>query len=165
MTFQKYTHKERIAKLWQRVRIEGLLDCWEFQGGRYAFGFGKILDVIGRVVSVHRFVWTLVNGVIPKGLCVLHKCDNPPCCNPYHLYLGTKKDNAKDRSERNPYFIAGIKGENNPQAKLTNDNIREIRLLLQHNLTQAAIAARYKVDASLIGKIKNGAIWKHVDKN
>ncbi len=86
------------ADFWARVDRSDLDGCWPWTRGRLAFGHGRTasLDAPGLRELTHRIAWKLVNGPIPAGLCVLHRCDNPPCCNPAHLFLGTKLDNARD---------------------------------------------------------------------
>lgn len=69
--------------------------CWEYPGWRNATGHVNIYHRTQKWL-VHRFVWTLVKGEIPKGMCVCHRCDNPPCCNPDHLWIGTTADNNRD---------------------------------------------------------------------
>lgn len=70
-------------------------ECWEWNGNRSPYGYGRkrIKTVL---YQTHRLAWAWVNGPIPAGLCVLHRCDNPPCCNPRHLFLGTQVDNNND---------------------------------------------------------------------
>ena len=70
-------------------------DCLEWTGYTRAFGYGQLM-VDGKCVGTHRVAWTLANGPIPDGICVLHRCDNPPCCEPAHLFLGTAADNTAD---------------------------------------------------------------------
>ena len=69
--------------------------CWEWQGSKRGHGYGRI-KVNGRTYPAHRFLWELTNGLVPAGMLVLHKCDNPPCVRPDHLYLGTSADNTRD---------------------------------------------------------------------
>ena len=73
--------------------------CIEFMGKRQNKGYGHIGSGghKGRTLLAHRVAWELANGPIPDGLLVCHRCDNPPCCNPEHLFLGTKSDNALDQ--------------------------------------------------------------------
>lgn len=73
--------------------------CWEWQSGRVPDGYGD-LSVDGKHYSAHRLAWELWNGAVPAGLCVLHTCDNPPCVNPAHLWLGTKSDNLQDAYDK-----------------------------------------------------------------
>jgi len=69
--------------------------CIEFVGGKIGGGYGRV-NFNGQRFVAHRLAWELTNGPIPEGLFVLHKCDNPPCINPDHLFLGTNKDNTQD---------------------------------------------------------------------
>lgn len=80
--------------------------CWEWQGHRKKFGHGSF----GRSGLAHRHSWKLFRGPTPNGLCVLHKCDNPPCVNPNHLFLGTIRDNNEDRSTKGRNGINGNAG-------------------------------------------------------
>lgn len=84
------------VRFWAKVDASGGPDgCWIWTGARFPFGYGAI-KIGGRPRGAHRTAWELVNGPIPEGLNVLHHCDNPPCVNPAHLFLGTLRDNALD---------------------------------------------------------------------
>jgi len=83
-----------IQRLMNRV-VFGVTDCWHFCGTRNQFGYGR-LTVGGRMQVVHRLSYELFVGPIPDGLSVLHRCDNPSCINPEHLWLGTYQDNSRD---------------------------------------------------------------------
>ncbi len=113
------TFIERLSNL----KTNQATGCWEFQG--YCVnGYGR-LSREGKRVYAHRAVWEIVFGEIPPVLCVLHTCDNPPCCNPAHLWLGTHAENMEDKQAKGrgnqPH------GETNGQAKLTEPEVREIR--------------------------------------
>ena len=87
---------------WKKVAVGSADTCWTWQGCRMPNGYGSLKARDGGHTHryAHRVAYELVNGLIPNGLMVLHHCDNPPCCNPAHLYLGTAKDNAQDRERR-----------------------------------------------------------------
>lgn len=86
-------------RFWPKVDRRGPDECWEWTGSRQPTGYGRI-KISDRVHNTHRVVWALTNGPIPARLQVLHRCDNPPCCNPAHLYLGTIADNMHDRDRK-----------------------------------------------------------------
>lgn len=85
-------------RFWQRVDMGGA--CWRWMGARLPAGYGR-LSFQRRSMYAHRVAYLLTYGVIPEGLCVLHRCDNPPCVRPDHLFLGTQTDNARDRERKN----------------------------------------------------------------
>lgn len=114
--------------------------CWEFRGYRTYKGYGSI-RYNNQNWTAHRLSYLFFRGEITKGKMVLHTCDNPPCCNPEHLFLGTNQDNMDD-------MVA--KGRKN--TKLTDNQVAEIIILLGE-YTQDAIAKLYNVSQSTIGRI------------
>lgn len=94
--------KSEEERFWSKVDRSGD-GCWEWTAkSRTSFGYGvmRVGGTPGRLEGAHRLAWQYTNGPIPDGLCVLHSCDNPPCCNPAHLRIGTKADNTRDKVER-----------------------------------------------------------------
>lgn len=87
-------------RFWKKVEKKSPDECWEFKGAKYEHGYG-CLSVGGRKnKGAHRISYVIHFGEIPNDLHVLHKCDNPPCVNPNHLFLGTHKQNMEDKSRK-----------------------------------------------------------------
>ena len=122
--------------------------CWEWAGSKQAEGYGRFNLHAGVRMLAHRVSWILTHGKIQAGLCVLHKCDNPGCVRPDHLFLGTRTDNDKDRDNKGRTKM----GQQLPQTKLT---FAEVQAILKSDETQTALAKRYGVNQSTISLIKN----------
>jgi hypothetical protein len=120
--------------------------CIEWPKSRYRNGYGQLM-VNYRKWQAHRWVWTQEHGPIPEGMCVLHRCDNPPCVNIDHLFLGTHQDNVDD-------MIA--KGRHGGPVKLTKDQVAAIR---SDQRLQRIIAAEYGVTQGHVSEIKRGLVW------
>lgn len=88
-----------MNRFWSKVDIKGPDDCWEWQASMYPNGYGQF-RLSKQEGYAHRSAWTLINGEIPKGMYICHKCDNRACCNVNHLFLGTHKDNMQDCSKK-----------------------------------------------------------------
>lgn len=135
--------------------------CWPWLGKPDAEGYGVIWDEVSRKTKkAHRVAWELENGPIPDGMDILHRCDNPPCCNPKHLYPGTHLDNMRDREERgrtNPPRGEAVHG-----ARLTEASVRDIRERLARGERYAAVAATLGIDRATVNDIRRGRTWKHV---
>ena len=138
------------------LRQEG--DCSVWTSERDKKGYGLIYRPGAPRLRAHRAAWELANGPIPDGLFVLHACDNPPCCNTAHLFLGTKADNNADMYSKGRAAL----GSRNGHAKLTESNVREIRALLASGLLQREIAERFGVTQTTISPLLRGVTWKHV---
>ena len=157
MSYQ-YTPKD-ISRFYSYVKIMPS-DCHEWQGVCNSQGYGQFC-IDGKMMLWHRVAWEIVNGPILDGLLCLHRCDNPLCCNPVHLWLGTQGDNMRDcvgkgRANR-------PKGEDHPMAKLTEEDVAEIReAYAGGGCTQRQLAHRFRVTQGVIGPIVRREAWKHV---
>jgi hypothetical protein len=129
-------------------------DCWEFTGYRNPkMGYGNFSDDRGKTVAAHRFMFSIVHGSIPEHLHVCHICDNPPCCNPDHLFLGSHADNMADRNAK------GRQSRSRKWSKLTDKQVAAIK---QDERTQNEIAADYSVSRTLVSFIRNGRRRAHI---
>lgn len=137
-------------------RVEKTDGCWNWTGPKYK-GYGRVW-VNGETVRAHRASWILAHGSIPAGLLVLHKCDNPACVNPGHLYIGTHDDNMRDKVARDRCAHLDRRGEKSGSALLTEDAVFSIRSSDRMNKD---LATHYGVDPSTISDIRRGKSWKH----
>ena len=149
-----------------RVDQRGPDDCWPWKAWRTKAGHGRFCvwdskrrRVIG--VMAHRAIWELEHGPIPNGLQVLHNCDNPPCCNPDHLKLGTVADNMRDRKNRGRYNTQP-RGEKHWRARLTEAAIREMMRRRAKGETLKALSEAFGVDCSTVHLIAKGRNWQHL---
>lgn len=178
--------EKRIAQFWSQVDKSGGMDaCWNWTRscgfpddptyGQYFFGGKKMLT--------HRFAFQHACGEIPAGMEVCHTCDNPSCCNPRHLFLGTHRDNMQDRQRKGRGGgvngpVRGLQADANPgtrplrkksgsrngQSKLDEDDVRLIRsVYADGTMSQRQLAAEFGVHASLIGFIVRRKYWQHVE--
>ncbi|MEK6281852.1 MAG: HNH endonuclease signature motif containing protein [Acidobacteriota bacterium] len=127
-----------------------------------------------RFVHAHRVSWEMANGA-PGDLCVLHRCDNPPCVRPDHLFLGTHLDNARDKTAKGRGIIGkkngrythperSARGERVNTAQLTESGVREILVALKHGAGLTELGRKYGVCKQAIYSIREGKTWKHVER-
>jgi hypothetical protein len=144
----KPTSKD-LSRLWLKVIMRGPDDCWEWRGCKGGGGYGQF-GLNGKSHGAHRVVYRVYYGVDPGELDVCHTCDNPGCCNPEHLFLGTHTDNMRDcvKKGRNPK----TRGARHHKAKLTDENVCEIRA---SNETGVALATKFGVSFPAISYHRN----------
>ena len=130
--------------------------CWEWAGCTIKKGYGRIGTDWG-TDNASRVSWVLHNGPIPDGLHVLHKCDNPPCTNPEHLFLGTPMDNTQDKISKGR--CNAVKGEAHPNAKLTGDGVTEIYSRYLSGEQMKLLAEEFGVTAPCVHDICWGRTW------
>lgn len=167
-TFLKYDKKGRIRKfkhghrkndsLWIRfinkIEIDQINGCWIWIGARQRFGYGTI-GLGKQYLKAHRLSYEKFVGPIPKsleskhGMCVCHRCDNPSCVNPDHLFIGTQKNNMQDMHYKN----------RNGNLKLTINQKKAIKKLLKEGENTAILAKNYNVNRCTINRIRNNSIY------
>jgi hypothetical protein len=140
---------------------EEINGCWEWLGGRDRKGYGKY-TMYRKDLRAHRMSYQLFNGPVPDELCVLHTCDNPPCCNPNHLFLGTHLDNAKDRDLKGRWRSNPRIGSTSPFAKLKETSVYEIRRLERLGFSTRKLGRMFGVSSTTIQGIIKRETWKHV---
>ena len=154
-------NKSARERFWGKVDRSGGPDaCWPWMAGKNADGYGQFW-YSGTTVGAHVFAFADTEGLV-EGEIVCHSCDNPPCCNPAHLFAGTHGDNARDRDTKQRRTV--LRGSTNPQAKLTEAAVLEARA----RFTKEGIAA-VRAMASEIGvywqtlyKAIIGDTWTHL---
>jgi hypothetical protein len=147
-------------RFWEKVIKAENDQCWEWQAATDDDGYG-IFGIEGcTAAKAHRVSYEWATGIKPGDLKVLHHCDNPPCVNPQHLYLGTPMDNMQDKIARGRAKY--IHGEDHYGAKLTARQVRTIRRLRNNGSSFRELAKKYNVTASNIMKIVTRDSWKHI---
>jgi hypothetical protein len=143
-----------LDRLWLRTR-ETDAGCWEWQGSTDGWGYG-LIKVRDSRYRTHRAAWIAAHGPIPVGLFVCHRCDNPPCWRPDHLFLGTPAENAADMRVK----LRAATGELHGWAKLTEDQVAEIRERYSAGgVTQSQLATEYGIDSSGVSRIVRRVTW------
>ncbi len=145
-------------RFWSKVNVRSRHDCWEWAAAvrKKTEGYGAFW-MGGRHQPASKVAWVLTNGDVPSGLQVLHTCDNPPCCNPAHLFLGTNRQNNADKVSKKRHVF----GVRVATAKLTPENVLKIRAL-KSTMTQREIAAEFNITPAYVGEICRRESWKHL---
>ncbi len=137
----------------------GGVRCLEWTGGRFEKGYGAI-SVGGKARRAHRFAYATFKGPIPEGMKVCHKCDNPPCAEVAHLFLGSDADNLADMTAKGRRYIS--RGEEMGTSKLSEREVVAIREAYRDGHSQAKVAKRFGVSQAVVGGIARGELWSHV---
>ena len=150
-------------RFWSYVPREGVGKCWNWTGAKDERGYGRFHIGISRnsAALAHRIAYALTHQSMPEAVC--HRCDNPSCCNPAHLFGGTRADNNEDmaRKGRNRVSKPALRGERHPQAKLTDAQATEIREKYATGVaSQRRLADAYQVSQRTIAKVVLGVSFK-----
>ncbi len=162
MNKQILLSSQDVSKFWERVSKSSPEKCWEWTGC-YSRKYGRLMLQKNGWVSAHRISYELFFGKIPigqgqHGVCVLHKCDNPKCVNPHHLFLGSNLDNIKDMKNKGRVS----RGDSHINAKLTCADIPEIRRLSRAGKSCKYIGKMFGVSGVSIWGVRSGRTWSHV---
>ena len=140
--------------------VAGPKECWNWTGSRNKKNWhGQWRNASGQIELTHRAAWRLFKGEIPPGMFILHRCDNPICMNPAHLFMGTQSDNARDMWEKRRAKPGTSLGEKHGMSKLTEDIVREIRASKESGI---ALALRLKISPVTVSEIRLRKTWKHI---
>lgn len=148
-------------RFWAKVKMGSAADCWEWQASTNQWGYGwfRVGGRHGRTELAHRISWQLTYGSWPLEMGVLHRCDNPSCVNPGHLFLGTPRDNSADRQSKG----RSARGETSGRAKLTAATVREARYLhATGHSSVAELAQRFGVRPNAIRRAVRRETWRYV---
>ena len=140
-------------------------NCWEWTGALYKSGYGfmGVGNKSGKRTTegAHRVSYKIHTGKIPIGFYICHHCDNKTCVRPSHLFLGTPKENSKDRDLKFRGKPGYVPGEKNGMSKLSENDVLKIRSIGK-KLKQKEIALQFNVTQTLIGMILRRKIWKNI---
>jgi hypothetical protein len=144
------------ARFWARVSKGGPDECWPWLGTRVSDGYGNFC-INGKAAGTHRVAFAFANGREPAN-DVCHSCDNPPCCNPAHLWEGDARANLRDMVAKGPFRSPS--GADSPNAKLTPGEVAIIRSSLEK---PRVLAERYGVSYNAIRRVRMGISWRSLD--
>lgn len=158
-------------RFWEKVDRSG--ECWLWMGTRYKTGYGQI-KVKDKTLKAYRVAYELTYGPIPKGLMICHKCDNPPCVRPDHLFSGTGQENHDDQKTKGRTLTGDRnwtrihpervrRGEKATKAKLTESQVRAIYSRILDGERPYSLAREYGVTYQTIYSIVVGKSWRHLN--
>lgn len=145
-------------------RVEKTATCWLWVGRREKQGYGKmVVRGRGKDVKAHRLAWELFVGPIPDGLCVCHRCDEPSCVNPGHLFLGTHAENMADMVKKKRQASADRNRGGRPGGRLSVALVKEAKLRFSAGgVSKRGLAKKFGVSSSVMIRALNGENWKGV---
>lgn len=154
--------KNHITNIEDRLHtyIRRTSTCWIWTGYKGHYGYGKVTDDDGKQVRAHRYLYEMFKGKIPKGMNVLHKCDNTACVNPEHLFLGSQKDNVKDMMSKGRGGYKKFCGEAHHNRKLDMNKVKKMREMWESKkYSQYQIASKFNISQQVVSKVVNYKAW------
>lgn len=148
-----------LDRVWRLVDRRGVDECWPWLGPVTEKGYGRV-EIDGKNMRAHRVVYQLATGEAPGDRMVCHSCDNPPCCNPNHLWLGDALANVRDMIRKGRKRNPPQDFDNNNRARLTWNCLIEVQRAIAAGETNVAIARRHGVHHSTISLIRRGRTWR-----
>lgn len=154
-------------RFWPKVDVRSDAECWVWRAARDSDGYGHFHDGT-KMTTAHRFAWSLLNGDIPAGMSVMHSCDNPPCCNPAHLSIGTNVENTRDREAKGRHGTGSTGKRRAPElvwnASLTQTQADEIRIrYARGDVQQKELAREFGVTPTTVWRIISGKSYHSAD--
>lgn len=148
-----------VARFWSKVDVRPSdLECWPWTASVNQHGYGRFKER-GTAQNASRIAWQIANDQRLLDWVARHTCDNPICCNPAHIISGTQRDNVLDAKARGRGRNFSAKGAENPRAKLSDQDVAEIRRRIAAGDGDRAIAADFPVTAAMIWRIRRGKSW------
>lgn len=144
-----------LKRFWKKVEIQSN-SCWLWKGTRFKKSYGMFW-LNGTMRGAHRAIFLLMGKTIPKGMVVMHLCDNKICVNPKHLKIGTSSDNNRDTVLKGRRNNKAPQGENHVRAKLSMAQVKQIR---KDDRTCRFLGRLYEVNHKTIWNIKNNKSWR-----
>jgi len=164
----RWAERTDEERFWAKVDKSGGPDaCWPWVGAKDRYGYGNFfVKKNGKkyMEKAHRFAFEVTKGQLAAGMCSLHDCpagDNPQCCNPAHLWAGSRRANNADRAKKGR--SAHLIGELCPSHKLTEEQVREIRRRCRDGWDKRVVAVLFGVTPQAIGQIERRKLWKHIE--
>ena len=152
-------------RFWAKVDRGGPDECWEWTASRMPKGYGQIGSEERKTLLAHRVSYELHNGPIPADHDICHRCDNPPCVNPGHLFLGSRQDNMRDCSSKGRVVVPATQGERNGSARLTEAQAIEILTRHANGERGSRLASEFGVTHAAVSALIHGHTWGHLTRS
>jgi hypothetical protein len=150
-------------KFWERVQTGAPNECWEWKLSKLSGGYGSV-KIGGKTGRAHVVAYQFAKGPVPLGEVVCHTCDNPPCCNPRHLFSGTKAENNLDRKNKGrgrSVFTYRPRGEKHHMSKLTDEQRVSLKTVRESGSSYRDIGKQFGISARTAHEIVNGRDYSY----